>query len=154
MNCIDLKKKLIFLVNGDFSSEEEKIALSHLDMCDRCRTLFEKLKTEWQDIENDKIKGEDKFFVNRVMKRIEAEESKQNSLISLPVIRIVKTVALSLISAAAILTGIILGAKFSIQFTNPAEQGYPETEAFVNEYFLDELQEENIESILFTQNKE
>jgi hypothetical protein len=154
MNCNDIKKKLIFLVGDDLSPVEEKQVFSHLAKCKECRMLFEKLKSAFQVIENEKIKKEDSFFVNRIMKRIEAKESEQKNKISLMAIRILRPAGISLLSAAAIFTGIILGAKFSVQLTTPEDQRYLEIDAFANEYFLDELREENIESILFTQNTE
>jgi predicted anti-sigma-YlaC factor YlaD len=154
MSCNEIREKLVFLNAGDLTSEEEKQIFTHLDNCDGCRSLSEKLTASWMIMENEKINYNDVVFVNRIMQRIEAQELKHKNKISSPSIRILRPVAVSLLSAAAIFTGIILGEKFSVQFTSPEDQRYLEIEAFANEYFLDELEEENIETILFTQNTE
>lgn len=154
MNCTEIKEKLIFLINGDLRAVDERKVIDHINDCGRCSLLFEKMKSTLEVLDNEKIREQNPNFVNRVLQRIEEQESAQEYSTSFPALRIMRPAAFSVLSAAAIFAGIILGGKFSVQLTYPENQRELELEAFAAEYFPDELQEENIESILYTQNTE
>lgn len=154
MDCKQIHERLIFLISDDVTPSEKKEISGHLDECAACRAAYEKLKPVWDILDAEKSNRRDFRFVNRVMQRIDAQASKQKKGTPSVALRILRPSVVTVLSAAAIFTGIILGAKFSLQFTNPADQRFQEIEAFTNEYFLDELREENMEYILFTQNTE
>jgi predicted anti-sigma-YlaC factor YlaD len=81
MNCKQVQNKLIFLIEGDLNSNESGIINGHLENCEDCRYLFNRLESSLAFIEKDKQTEINPFFFTRVMAGI-AKQPKQNIFIS------------------------------------------------------------------------
>jgi len=87
---------------------------NHLNRCDNCKALYEKIKAGLFLIENDKISETNPFFYSRLAERLQQEESKKPSVIQLKTRQFyIQAAAYAAVVVFAIFLGIGLGADFS-----------------------------------------
>ncbi len=152
IKCNEVRKKLIFLAEGRLEKEQEVMLQHHLETCIECTTHYQKIKTALSELDKEKIREFNPYFSMKVMERLKNKAEPERALIPY-FTGILKPVMVVLLLAVAIFTGIILGGRYS-QLNKTAVNGYRATElqAITDDYYLDDLSMENIESILITDN--
>ena len=113
MNCKEVENNLIFFIEGNLAENKRVDFNKHLNSCDNCKTLYQKLEADLLVIENDKITEPNPFLYSRIIASLEQEESKEPSVIRLNTRAFyVQLAAYAAGIILAIFLGIGLGADF------------------------------------------
>ena len=119
MKCKTLHKKLIFFLEGDLSIEEIKQFEKHLSACPNCAAFALEMKSTLGIIEMENSAKTNPFFYTRVKAKLEDMETKQESIVSRPVlIRVLQPVAFSIILLLGVYAGIKIGQPFQSEAIN------------------------------------
>lgn len=155
MKCKEIRDNLIFLADGTLSPDKGNQVQKHLEVCDECRASYLKLKGVLSVIEKEKIHDVNPYFSMKVMERLKNKSDSHEVSANFHFIRILKPVLAVLLIGAAIYTGILLGGSYSQKYeTNSMENSrITQIQAVADEFYLNDLGIENIETILITYNK-
>jgi anti-sigma factor RsiW len=155
MRCEEIKEILIFFVEGSLIPDKTNQVQKHLEVCHECRASYLKLKAVLSVIEKEKIHDVNPYFSMKVMERLKNKSGSHEVSANFHFIRILKPVLAVLLIGAAIYTGILLGGSYSQKYeTNSMENSRnTQIQAVADEFYLNDLGIENIETILITYNK-
>jgi len=140
MTCNSIHNQLIGYLDGEINGDLRTEIESHLKECSHCSEFLIRLKKAFDLIEEEKQLHHDPYMFTRIMAGMEDRK---------PVMpgnkfRIVLQAAVSIV---IIVTGIYTGIFIGDHFTKES----PVSSDYQNEiYFLDELQHENMISVLLT----
>ena len=113
MHWKEVENNLIFFIEGNLAENKRVDFNKHLNSCDNCKTLYQKLEADLLVIENDKITEPNPFLYSRIIASLEQEESKEPSVIRLNTRAFyVQLAAYAAGIILAIFLGIGLGADF------------------------------------------
>jgi hypothetical protein len=154
MNCKETKENLIFYVDGSLNPAESSQFQKHLEGCDECRSSYLFLKNTLRVIEKEKTRDTNPYFSMKVMERLKIQSGPKQISGYFSFDRIYKPSLAFLLTGLAIYAGILLGGSFSQKFERNSSMD-SRTEQFqtvADAYFLNDLEIENIETILITDN--
>ncbi len=113
MNCKEVENNLIFFIEGNLPENKQVDFNNHLNSCDNCKVLYQKLKADLLVIENDKITEPNPFLYSRIIENLKQVESKEPSVLRLNTKGFyVQVAAYAAGIILAIFLGIGLGADF------------------------------------------
>ena len=113
MKCKEVENNLFFYIEGNLAENKMVDFKNHLNSCDNCNALYQKLKADLLLIENDKITKPNPFLYSRIAERLQQEESKKPSVIRLKTRQFyIQVAAYAAGIVLAIFLGIGLGADF------------------------------------------
>lgn len=144
MNCKEFENKLIFYIEGSLPDNETANMKSHLNDCNTCKTLHEKMSAALTLIDQDKITETNPFFFNRLTEQL--EKNNQKSKLK------TKDFYLQVVSyAAAIAIAVVLGIGLGrttelnndIAFDNETELS--EYQIFADSYNMNQPTEDSYE---------
>jgi hypothetical protein len=142
MKCTRPVSDLIFYAEGTLNTEKIPEIELHLSDCTMCKEFLESVKTALSYIESDKVIEVNPYFYTRV-------ESRMQSMVThVPVSfkRFIPALVAATIFIGGVLTGINIGKLL------PVSQ-YKSEEALTQERkYLDELDQESIETFFLTTN--
>ncbi len=140
MKCNSIHIQLISYLEGELDNDLRNVVEAHLKACSQCSGLFIRLKKAFELVDEEKKIQHDPYMFTRIMARLEDRK---------PVIpkgkfqAVFQTLAFIAIIAAGIYSGILAGKNFTGESTISSD--------YQNEvYFLDELQHENMISVLLS----
>lgn len=144
MNCKEVENNLIFFIEGNLAENKLGDLKNHLNLCDNCSALYQKLKADLLLIENDKITEPNPFLYSRIAERLQQEESKKPAVIRLKTRQFyIQATAYAAGIVLAIFLGIGLGADFdsnsNIVIEDPEE--LTEYQMFADSYNLNQPSE-------------
>ncbi len=113
MNCKEVENNLIFFIEGSLPESRQVDFNKHLNSCDNCKVLYQKIKADLLVIENDKITEPNPFLYSRIIENLKQVESKEPSVLRLNTKGFyVQVAAYAAGIILAIFLGIGLGADF------------------------------------------
>ncbi len=115
MKCTEVENNLIFFIEGNLPEDKMTDIQNHLDNCNNCNSLHQKIKKELLFIEHDKITENNPFFYQRLAEQLQKEENSKTSVISLKTKQFYIQVAAY---AAGIIIAILLGIGLGADFNN------------------------------------
>ncbi len=146
MNCKEVNKNLIFSIEGELQPQKEMELLEHLMDCHDCNVLFMNLKETMATIAQEKATLPNPFLFTRIQEKISnLEEPRKIFHLKLDFIKILQPVTLSFLLLMGVIFGISLGNSFQYQ-TLGQSMVYQS-----DEFYLNDLQQETIESFLLTE---
>lgn len=154
MNCNEIKEKLIFYVERSLDPENSTQVEKHLEYCHDCQSSFLYLKNALSVIEKEKTREINPYFSMKVMDRLKRQSgSKQISGI-FSFNRIYKPSLAFLLTGLAIYAGILLGGSYNNKYeiTSREDSRANQIQTVADEFYLNDLGIENIETILITDN--
>ena len=149
MDCKKIKKYLFEYAEGNAKGESKEIITGHLRSCNDCQKELQVIINALQLIETEKEIQPDPWFYNRFKTRMQNELAGENSFVSLKWTKIVRPVLVSVVIIFFAISGIITGSVISREFIVVEEKG--KYEILADEYYLNGLEEENIEIILLSE---
>ena len=106
MNCKEFENNLIFFIEGNLAKDKMTDMKSHLNHCDNCKALHQKISTSFSFIGQDKITEANPFFYNRLTQRLAQNKTNKAAMGKFKT----KEFYLQVVSyAAAIAVAIVLG---------------------------------------------
>jgi len=147
MNCKEVHKNLIFYIENELKTETQSKIQEHINACVSCKKLCEKVKNTLGIINSEEKFKSYPFFFTRIQQKIDelnSLEIKTGFLSSFT--KALKPVALAILLAFGIFFGINLGNKYKTN--NYTESNEYLIQAYANEYYVNELNEEIIETFL------
>jgi len=140
MKCKEPLSDLIFFAEGSLQSERVADIEGHLTQCAVCSDFLVLLKKSLGTIEEEKIQPDDPFFFTRLM----AHKQKKEQYTPVSLKRFIPAAVAIFLFIGGVLTGINIGKLY------PATQ-YKSEEVLTQERgYLDELDQESIESFFLT----
>ena len=153
MKCNEIKDNLIFFVEGSLEQGMDLQVQSHLKECSNCDAYFQKMKSVLAIIENEKIKETNPYFAMKVMERIKSNTRNEMNTTPLQLVRVLKPVLAVFLVAIAIYTGITLGGSYTQNNKVSIDDSRAnELQVLADDFYLNEFEMENIETILLTEN--
>ena len=138
MNCQEVKRKMIFYSDGELSDAESRAFRAHLDDCNECAHLYNELQSTISLTGKRKRLESNPFLFTRIEEKLEAMENRTPRQV--PVYRrVLQPVSLSLMVAAGLYLGILLGNAYN------AAENENQLNGFTTEYYLNDFQQEDIE---------
>lgn len=143
MKCTKPDTDLILYAEGTLSSERISVVEAHLSVCPDCAEFLKSMKESLNSIEKEKVTHEDPYFFTRLMARKENRELKT----PLSLKRFIPALVAATLFTGGVLTGINIGKLYPrVEFN--------QEEALIQERgYLDELDQESIESFFLTVNE-
>lgn len=146
MNCKEVNKNLIFYIDSELHPQKEKELQEHLADCSDCNELFLNLKETMEIITAEKAVKPNPFIFTRIQQEISNIKEPRGVFVSKPgFIKILQPVALSLLLIMGVIFGISMGN--SIQYQAPGRSIVYQSD----EFYLNDFQQETIESILLNE---
>ena len=143
MNCNTLRKKIIFLLEGEIPKWEMEEVLIHMEDCPDCVAFAEDMKKTLAVIGKEKNQQINPFFYTRVKARLENQAEETTVVMRSPaLVRILQPAFFSVLLLAGIYTGIRIGQPAKI---NSDSTIYTENEMIP---YLNEMETEAIENFL------
>ena len=154
MKCIEFKENLLLFIEGSLNPDLAVQIQKHLEKCNECQAFSLKLKSVLSVIEMEKIKESNPYFSMRVMERLKNKSSSNEIFKAFHFFRIMKPVLAILIMGVAIYTGILLGGSYSKNYetTVMGDSRGIHLQSIADEFYLNDLGMENIETLLITEN--
>jgi len=147
MDCKHINHKLIFFLEKSLPVPEMQQIKAHLDECEACRQLAEKLESTLQVIEDEKKVTINPFLYSKVMQKIENRKEQKYFIPAFSLINQIKPVYYSIIMVIGILLGIGLGNLA----VNQSEKSLANIQ--MEEIYFNDFQQETIENILLNDNE-
>ena len=140
MKCNSIHNQLIGYLDGEIDDDLRNKIEAHLKECDHCSEFLIRLKTAYDLIDEDKQLKYDPYMFTRLMGRM---ENRKPMIFKNKLQIAFQTIAFVAIIAIGIYSGILTGKSFSGESSVSAD--------YQDEiYYLDELQHENMISVLLT----
>ncbi|MBE9481280.1 MAG: zf-HC2 domain-containing protein [Bacteroidetes bacterium] len=147
MKCKEVHKNLIFYIENELNAETQSKIQEHINGCVSCKKLYEKIKNTLGIINKEEKNKAYPFFFTRIQQKIEELNSSEIKTGFLPSFtKALKPVTLAILIAFGIFFGINLGNKY--ETNNYTESNENLLQAYANEYYVNELNEETIETFL------
>ena len=155
MRCKEIKENLIFFIEGSLNHDRAMQIQKHLEECQECKSSYLKLKSVLSIIETEKIKESNPYFSMKVLERLKYSSETSKVFSAFKIIRILKPVVAIFLIGIAIYTGILMGGSFSHKYDTIVidDSRGIQLQAVADEFYLNDLGIENIETILITYNK-
>jgi hypothetical protein len=142
MKCSKPDSDLIFYLEGTLSDDRITEIEAHLSKCQVCSGFLDAMKRSFDAIEKEKVVLNDPFFYTRLVPR----KVVKTTYIAIPFKKFVPALIAATLFAGGVFTGINIGKLF------PAAQ-YKSEEVLTKERsYLDELDQESIETFFLTIN--
>lgn len=154
MNCKEIKEILIFFIEGSLNPDIAVQIQKHLEKCNECKAFSLKLKSVLSLIEMEKIKETNPYFLMKVMERLKNKSRSNDIFKTFHLFRIMKPVLAIMLIGVAIYTGILLGGSYSNKYESTVmlnSRGI-QLQSIADEFYLNDLGMENIETLLLTDN--
>jgi hypothetical protein len=148
MNCIEVEQNLIFLAEGSLRPGLAETLLDHIAACNACKQKLEAIQYALTLIGREKIRNFDPYFSSRIMERIKKASGYHKIFRPSIFFGVIQPALALMVIGAAIYTGILLGEKVYPAF-QPHEN---EWQVIADDFYLNDLGMENIESAFITQN--
>ncbi|MCD4773268.1 MAG: zf-HC2 domain-containing protein [Bacteroidales bacterium] len=150
MNCTEINKNLIFYIEGDLSSEKEKIVKKHLEKCDKCKYLYNEMEKTLGVIQKENTPEINPFFYTRVKAKMEDVQESSFRPVFRPVfMRILQTSVAVVLIAFGVFVGIQMGDNYlNNSMVSGSEQTISKYQEYSQQLFLDGLEVESIETSL------
>lgn len=103
-----MQEQLIFFLEGSLPDEQKKQVAAHLESCDNCRRLYQKLKADMALLEDDRNLALDPYFFARVKNKL----STPRELPAWRSKRVLQPAFFLLVLALGIQLGIWVGGKY------------------------------------------
>lgn len=154
MNCKEINENLIFYVEGSLNPVNSSQVQKHLEGCDECRSSFLFLKDTLSVIEKEKRRDTNPYFSMKVMERLKIQSAPKQISGYFSFSSMYKPSLALLLTVLAIYAGIILGGSYNKKFeiTSFDDSRTYQLQTVADDYFLNDLAIENIETILITDN--
>lgn len=154
MNCKEIKENLIFYVEGSMNPDKSSQVEKHLEGCDECRSSYLFLKDTLLVIEKEKIRDKNPYFSMKVMERLKRQSGSKQISGVFSFNRIYKPSLAFLLTGLAIYAGILLGGSYNNKYEiiSREDSRANQIQTVADEFYLNDLGIENIETILITDN--
>jgi predicted anti-sigma-YlaC factor YlaD len=154
MRCEEIKENMIFYIEGSLNTDRAMLVKEHLEECHECQNFFLKVTSVLSVIENEKIKDSNPYFSMKVMERLKNQSSSNEIFKAFHFFRIMKPVMAIILIGVAIYTGILLGGNYSKKndITVMGDSRGIQLQSIADEFYLNDLGMENIETLLITEN--
>ena len=154
MNCNEIKENLIFHVEGSLNPDRSSQFQKHLDDCDECQSFFLFLKDTLSVIEKEKSRDTNPYFSMKVMERLKIQSTTKQISWNISFCGMYKPSLAFLLMGLAIYAGIFLGGRYNKKFetTSFEDSRTNQLQTVADEFYLNDLGIENIETILITDN--
>lgn len=140
MKCNSIHNQLIGYLDGEIDNGLRNEIEAHLKKCSHCSEFLTRLKKAFDLVDEEKQMQHDPYMFTRIMARL---EDRKPVILKNKFRMAFQTVAFIALIAIGIYSGILIGKNF----TNES----PISADYQNEiYYLDELQHENMISVLLT----
>ncbi len=147
MNCKEVHKNLIFYIENELNAETQSKIQDHINACVSCKKLYVNIKNTLEIINSEEKNKSYPFFYTRIKQKVDELNSSEIKTGFLPSFtKALKPVALAILLAFGIFFGINLGNKY--ETNNYTESNENLLQAYANEYYVNELNEETIETFL------
>ena len=155
MECREIQKQLIFYIEKELPQGiYEKITL-HLENCPDCFRLFNLVEASYKSDEKNKVIDINPFFYTQLKQKIKNKSEKEKVIFSgnllqkiwIPTMIIIITIASYLFLTTGNRKSIKESEQISLN-TRTVQLQY-----LANEYYLNDLAEEHLESTLLTENQ-
>jgi hypothetical protein len=143
VKCIQPDSDLIFYLEGSLSKERVSDLESHLSVCRVCSGFLESMKLSLRSIDKEKDIIHDPFFYTRVMARRQTGGMTKTITFK----RFIPALVAATLFTGGVFTGINIGKLF------PFAQHKTEEVLTQEKGYLDELNQESIESFFITTNE-
>jgi len=80
MNHSDFENNILFYLDNELNGSDRVKFESHLNSCEDCQLLFEKIKKTYTCLNSEKQNETDAFFYTRLNQRMENKNAKVTSL--------------------------------------------------------------------------
>jgi hypothetical protein len=154
MNCKEIKENFIFYVEGSLNPAKSSQFQKHLEGCGECRSSYLFIKETLWVIEKEKTRDTNPYFSMKVVERLKIQSGPKQITWYFSFGKVYKPSLVFLLTGLAIYAGILIGGSFSQKFERNSSMD-SRTEQFqtvADAYFLNDLEIENIETILITDN--
>lgn len=154
MNCNEIKENLIFYVEGSLNPVNSSQVQKHLDGCEKCQSFFLFLKYTLSVIDKEKRRDTNPYFSMKVMERLKSQSAAKQISGYFSFARMYKPSMAFFLMGLAIFTGIFLGGSYNKKFeiTSFDDSRTNQLQTVADEFYLNDLGIENIETILITKN--
>ncbi len=147
MNCKEVHKNLIFYIEKELNAKTQSKIHEHINACVSCKKLYEEIKNTLEIINSKEKNKSYPFFFTRIQQKVGELNSSEIKTGFLPSFtKALKPVTLAILLAFGIFLGINLGNKYKTN--NYTESNENLIQAYANEYYVNELNEEIIETFL------
>ena len=142
MKCKKIHKNLIFYIDGDLSSKENKEIEEHLSSCKNCSRLYSEIKSSMGIIQNEKSIETNPYLYTRIKQQLNnINENTTKSVFAIQQKKLFQPIMVSFLIAVGIFIGVSIGNNYPIQENNIAD-----TQTELN--YINDLQQEHIEYFL------
>lgn len=149
MECTKIRNNLIFLASAELEPDEQAQMFAHLEKCHDCQLIYQKFQSAFSIIEKEKSRKSNPYFSIRLVERLENKSKATNRFTPYPAKQLLQPIFAILLIGIAIYTGILIGGSYSpknnLTYDN-SRSG--ELQVFADEFYLNDMGIENIESIL------
>jgi len=140
MKCNSIHNQLIGYLDDEIDNDLRNEIEAHLKECSHCSEFLIRLKKAFDLVDEEKQMQHDPYMITRIIARL---EDRKPMILKNKFRMAFQTVAFVALIAIGIYSGILIGKNF----TNES----PISADYQNEiYYLDELQHENMISVLLT----
>jgi predicted anti-sigma-YlaC factor YlaD len=156
MKCKDVDKNLIFYLDGELSSEQEKEITEHLGQCSKCRKLYSRLAEVWGHQETEKIPYQP-FFFTRVKEGVKNKKGTQAKSLKKYGKLILQPAIYFIVLGLGIFIGVQLGQGISSnpQMSDSNISAQQEIiEAYADSNYINGMQLETLENEMLAQENE
>lgn len=150
MKCKQIHKLLPDYIDQNLSDERSSVVHSHLENCEDCSMLYEKMQQSLSLLEPKSEISEQPFYYTRLKQRMENKLANKVSILDQLFSKKLLQPLIYLSSLIiAVYVGILIGSNSSVpnQFTNLNKQEQQYIEEFVENNYLNDLEIEPIETL-------
>jgi len=142
VNCTEIENNLVFFIENSLAKNKMTDIQNHLNSCNNCSILYQKMKADFLFIKHDKISEINPFFYNRVAEQLQKEESSKTSVISLKTKQFyIQVAAYAAGIIIAVFLGIGLGADLDNNMVIEDSTELTEYQMFADSYNLNQPSE-------------
>jgi len=142
MKCKKIHKKLIFYIDGDLSSKENKKIEEHLSSCKNCSRLYSEMKSSMEIIQDEKSIETNPYLYTRIKQQLNnINENATKPIFAIQRLKMLQPIMVSFLIAVGIFIGVSIGNNFPLQENNIAD-----TQTELN--YINDLQQEHVEYFL------
>ncbi|MFW6218488.1 MAG: zf-HC2 domain-containing protein [Bacteroidota bacterium] len=149
IQCKEINHYLFDYAEKNLDDKLREEISAHLQECKECHYRLIILEKALDVIENEKEIPDDPWFYNKLKARMENARVEEISTTPTTWPRVLQPVLVSAIIVIFAISGMLLGNTISRNFIFPAEN-LNRYEVIANDYYLNGIEEENIEIILLS----
>ena len=124
MNCSEIKNKMIAYLENDLSEAGSIAFRQHLSKCDNCMHIYNKVKEQWQIIEDEKLITADAFYFTRLQQAVENIPQKKERGQYALAFRTIRNIAAILLLLISVAGGIFIGSQITGATVTSSESEY------------------------------